>query len=234
MFFRQGRPEKVTTDWSLTKGRRKRRTFWENHSGRRTSDYKGPQAEKSFDSLRNNTKASVDGGNGEWECFRRVREGACFWPWCLGVRTVEWAGERWGTNKPGGRHKVFPNVSGIFTLFWEDDWTLVSRFNSHASEFKPMMWLMALGRMWWVPRSIRRFWWLSLDCYDKMPQTGWLINHKNFSQFWKLEIREKQAQSFERALGVTGFSLYPHMGKGLGNAMASLIMLISFMRALMT
>lgn len=132
-------------------------------------------------------------GMSEWECCRRVGEGVCLWPWWLRVRTVEWAGERWGTKNPGVKTRFSKCEWHIYPLLGRqlDSGQQISI--PMPQSWSQVMWLMALGRRWWVPRSIRRSWWLSLDCYDKMAQTGWLINQKNFSQFWKLEIREKGA-----------------------------------------
>lgn len=70
---------------------------------------------------------------------------------------------------------------------------------------------MRIGQMWWVPQH-KRFWWLSLDCYDKMPQTGWLANTK--ISFWS-RIQRKGAIKVMKPLGSQSFSVYPHMGEGL-------------------
>lgn len=50
-------------------------------------------------------------------------------------------------------------------------------------------------------------------CYDKTPEIEWLINHRSFSQFWALKVRDRGAWVRARFY-VKGFLLDPPMAEG--------------------
>ena len=52
------------------------------------------------------------------------------------------------------------------------------------------------------------------DCYNKIPQTGWLLNNRNYSsQFWGLEIKDHGAE--DSILGSSHFLPSSHLLCGL-------------------